>query len=117
MLRLRETMDFIYKENRRHRAEKLSALGLCDDFAHFFHTAGHGTERKEGGFELSGHNFGQSGLAYARRSPKNERGDAAAFDHIAQNCARSHEMPLLHVGVERKRPQTFCQWFHIWSET
>ena len=102
-------MDFVDKQNWTGVVEESVALGFLNDLAHILHTAGYGTERIEGSFELFGNDCSQCGFAHSRRSPKNETGDTFGLNHLTQNTTLANQMWLANIVVKRRRTHTFCQ--------
>ena len=99
LLRLAETVDFVNEKDGVGLGKEPVVLGTVDHVAHVFHTAGHGAQRIERGFQLVGNDLCQCRLTHSRRSPQDEGGDASCIDHLAEHCSRSDQMFLADVFV------------------
>ena len=100
LLRLVETVDFIYEQNGGAGAGKDILLRGLDDLAHFLDSGAHRREREELPVKRVGDYARERGLADAGRAPQNERRKIARVYHVPQDAAFPHKMPLTDIFGE-----------------
>ena len=103
-------MDFVDEQHRRTAlVEEAVRTGLVEDLADVLDAGGDGGQ----GVELPVHrlrdDMGQGRLAHARRPPEDERRKVSALDHLPQDAAFAHQVPLAHILVQGLRTHPFRQ--------
>lgn len=121
LLRFGEAVDLVDKKDRgaaigrgreKSRLGRGKAFGFVDDVADFFHTACNGGKGIEGALEAVGDNLGKGSLAYTRRTPEDETGDIAAFDHGTKDCTLANKVGLSDIVVQGLRAKAFGKRKH-----
>ena len=100
-------MYLVDEQERGPLVEETALAGRLDHFAHLLHARRHGREGEEGPFELRGDDPREGGLAHARRTPEDERGDVARLEELAEHAVPSHEVFLTDVFVDRSGAEPF----------
>ena len=101
LLGLAEAVNLVYEENwSRPRTEQAPRTGFVNHFTHFLHTRTDRRKSVEFTSRRLGHNTCKRGFAHPRRSPKYERSEVAALNHIAQNAALTDKMSLPHITIQ-----------------
>ncbi len=82
LLRLAETVNLVNEKNRTCLREEASVSGFLYYFAHVFYARSDGAQRVERHLEFVGDDVGKRSLSHSRRSPKDERRDSSAVNHL-----------------------------------
>ena len=108
LLRLRETVNLVDKQDGRCLVEEAPFLSLLNDVANVLDATGHSRERVERRLQSVGNDLRQRGLAHTRWSPEDKRRDAPGVNHPSQHRPFSYQMTLPDVVIERAGTQSFC---------
>ena len=108
LLRLVEAVNLV-DEDDGPRAVLPRAFGVGHDLLDFFDPGEHGGELDELRLGHVRDDLGERGLARARRPPEDQRAGIVAIDLRAQRLARSDQVLLTDVLVERSRTHAVGQ--------
>jgi hypothetical protein len=108
LLRFVEAVNFV-DEDDGARAVLAGAVGIAHDLLDFLDAGEHSGKLDKIGFGNARNNFGESGLAGARRAPENHRGGVVALDLHAQRFRGSDQVLLSDEFIECARAHAVGQ--------
>jgi len=97
-------MDLVDEENRLAAIESKPVASFRNQRAHFGDAAHDGRDRHEMGTHRIGQDACQAGLAAARRTPEEDRAQAAALDGAAQSAPFADQLLVADDLVDAPRP-------------